>query len=126
MIEDFGCPPARRDFPHRRRGPTRGAGRLNVLAVGVIGFVAAVVGDNIGFAIGITAAARWSCAEAATCASPGNGWTRPTFSSNGTAPGSSPSVPPRDRDEALWVLRAAVVAGVDHIDTAQYYGAPAP
>ena len=31
--------------------------------------------------------------------------------------------PPRDRDEALRVLRAAVAAGVDHIDTAQYYGA---
>ena len=30
--------------------------------------------------------------------------------------------PPRDRDEALRVLRAAVDAGVDHIDTAQYYG----
>jgi pyridoxine 4-dehydrogenase len=30
--------------------------------------------------------------------------------------------PPRDRDEALLVLRAAVAAGVDHIDTAQYYG----
>jgi pyridoxine 4-dehydrogenase len=31
--------------------------------------------------------------------------------------------PPRDREEALRVLRAAVAAGVDHIDTAQYYGA---
>jgi pyridoxine 4-dehydrogenase len=31
--------------------------------------------------------------------------------------------PPRDRAEALRVLRAAVAAGVDHIDTAQYYGA---
>jgi pyridoxine 4-dehydrogenase len=31
--------------------------------------------------------------------------------------------PSRDRDEALRVLRAAVEAGVDHIDTAQYYGA---
>jgi aryl-alcohol dehydrogenase-like predicted oxidoreductase len=30
--------------------------------------------------------------------------------------------PPRDRDEALRVLRAAVDAGVDHIDTAQFYG----
>src|SRR5260370_31748901 len=30
--------------------------------------------------------------------------------------------PPRDRDEALRVLRAAVDGGVDHIDTAQYYG----
>ena len=31
--------------------------------------------------------------------------------------------PPRDRDKALRVLRAAVEAGVDHIDTAQFYGA---
>ena len=31
--------------------------------------------------------------------------------------------PPRDRDEALRVLRAAVDAGVDHVDTAQFYGA---
>jgi len=30
--------------------------------------------------------------------------------------------PPRDRDEAIAVLGAAVDAGVDHIDTAQYYG----
>ncbi|GAC1611821.1 MAG: oxidoreductase [Mycobacteriales bacterium] len=30
--------------------------------------------------------------------------------------------PPRDRPEALRVLRAAADAGVDHIDTAQYYG----
>ena len=29
----------------------------------------------------------------------------------------------RDRDEALQVLRAAVAVGVDHIDTAQFYGA---
>ena len=31
--------------------------------------------------------------------------------------------PPRDREEALRVLRAAIAAGVDHIDTAQFYGA---
>ena len=30
--------------------------------------------------------------------------------------------PPRDRDEAISVLRAAIDAGIDHIDTAQYYG----
>lgn len=30
--------------------------------------------------------------------------------------------PPRDRDAALAVLRAAVAAGVDHIDTSDYYG----
>ena len=51
LIEDFGVP-----VP----GETiliaaaifAGAGRLNIVAVGVVGFVAAVVGDNIGFAIG--------------------------------------------------------------------------
>ena len=31
--------------------------------------------------------------------------------------------PPPDRASAIGVLRAAVAAGVDHIDTAQYYGA---
>ena len=30
--------------------------------------------------------------------------------------------PPRDRDEALAVLRRAVELGVEHIDTAQFYG----
>ena len=30
--------------------------------------------------------------------------------------------PPRDRDVAIAVLRAAVEAGVDHIDTSDYYG----
>jgi membrane protein DedA with SNARE-associated domain len=51
MIEDFGIP-----VP----GETiliaaaifAGAGRLNIVAVGVIAFVAALLGDNIGFAIG--------------------------------------------------------------------------
>ena len=51
MLEDFGVP-----VP----GETiliaaaifAGAGRLNVVLVGVVGFVAAIIGDNIGFAIG--------------------------------------------------------------------------
>ena len=51
LVEDFGIP-----VP----GETiliaaaifAGAGRLNVVAVAIVGFVAAVVGDNIGFAIG--------------------------------------------------------------------------
>jgi pyridoxine 4-dehydrogenase len=30
--------------------------------------------------------------------------------------------PPDDHDEAIAVLRAAVGAGVDHIDTSHYYG----
>ena len=51
MVEDFGVP-----VP----GETiliaaaifAGAGRLNVVLVGLVGFVAAIIGDNIGFAIG--------------------------------------------------------------------------
>src|SRR5215217_1741430 len=30
--------------------------------------------------------------------------------------------PPKDRDGALAVLRAAIAAGVDHIDTSDFYG----
>ena len=37
-------------------------------------------------------------------------------------PGPGVSGPPRDRDEAIAVLRRAVELGVNHIDTAQYYG----
>src|SRR6266699_2098775 len=37
-------------------------------------------------------------------------------------PGPGVFGPPRDHDEALAVLRRAVALGVDHIDTAQYYG----
>ena len=37
---------------------------------------------------------------------------------------SGPGVfgPPRDRDGALAVLREAVAAGIDHIDTSDFYG----
>ena len=37
-------------------------------------------------------------------------------------PGPGVWGPPRDRDAALAVLRRAVELGVNHIDTAQYYG----
>ncbi len=37
-------------------------------------------------------------------------------------PGPGVSGPPRDRDEALALLRRAIELGVNHIDTAQYYG----
>ncbi|HEU0101599.1 MAG TPA: oxidoreductase [Mycobacteriales bacterium] len=37
-------------------------------------------------------------------------------------PGRGVMGPPRDRGQALSVLRRAVELGVDHIDTAQYYG----
>jgi pyridoxine 4-dehydrogenase len=37
-------------------------------------------------------------------------------------PGPGVSGPPRDHDAAIGVLRRAVELGVDHIDTAQFYG----
>src|SRR3954465_13250610 len=37
-------------------------------------------------------------------------------------PGPGVFGPPRDRDTAIAVIRRAVELGVDHIDTAQYYG----
>src|SRR3954463_5491417 len=37
-------------------------------------------------------------------------------------PGPGVFGPPRDHDEAVAVLRRAVELGVNHIDTAQYYG----
>ncbi len=37
-------------------------------------------------------------------------------------PGPGVMGPPRDHDEAIGVLRRAVEAGVNHIDTAQFYG----
>lgn len=37
-------------------------------------------------------------------------------------PGPGVMGPPRDRDVAIAVLRRAVALGVDHIDTAQFYG----
>jgi pyridoxine 4-dehydrogenase len=41
------------------------------------------------------------------------------------APCSLPAPgPPKDRDAALAVLRAAVAQGVNHIDTSDYYGPP--
>jgi membrane protein DedA with SNARE-associated domain len=51
MIEDFGVPVPGETILIAA-AVYAGAGRLNVLAVAIIGFVAAVVGDNIGFAIG--------------------------------------------------------------------------
>jgi membrane protein DedA with SNARE-associated domain len=51
MIEDFGVPVPGETILIAA-AVYAGTGRLNVLAVGVIGFVAAVAGDNIGFAIG--------------------------------------------------------------------------
>ena len=51
MVEDFGIP-VPGEAVLIAASVYAGAGRLNVVAVGVVGFAAAVTGDNIGFAIG--------------------------------------------------------------------------
>ena len=51
MIEDFGVPVPGESILIAAAAYA-GAGRLNIVAVGVTGFVAAVIGDNIGYAIG--------------------------------------------------------------------------
>jgi membrane protein DedA with SNARE-associated domain len=51
LIEDFGIP-VPGETVLIAGAVLAGYGRLNIVAVGVIGFLAAVVGDNIGYAIG--------------------------------------------------------------------------
>lgn len=51
LVEDFGVP-APGETVLIAAAIYAGAGQLNIVAVGLIGFVAAVLGDNIGFAIG--------------------------------------------------------------------------
>jgi membrane protein DedA with SNARE-associated domain len=51
FIEDFGVP-APGETVLIAASVYAGAGRLNIVAVGVIGFAAAVLGDNTGYAIG--------------------------------------------------------------------------
>jgi membrane protein DedA with SNARE-associated domain len=51
LLEDFGIP-VPGETVLIAGAVYAGSGRLNVVAVGVVGFAAAVVGDNIGYAIG--------------------------------------------------------------------------
>jgi membrane protein DedA with SNARE-associated domain len=51
MVEDFGIPVPGETILIAA-SVYAGSGRLNVVAVALIGFAAAVIGDNIGFAIG--------------------------------------------------------------------------
>src|SRR5882757_1431453 len=50
-LEDFGVPSPGETILIAASGYA-GAGRLNIVAVGLIGFAAAVLGDNVGYAIG--------------------------------------------------------------------------
>ena len=51
FLEDFGIP-SPGETVLIAASVYAGAGRLNIVAVGVIGFAAAVLGDNVGYAIG--------------------------------------------------------------------------
>src|SRR5215510_8312757 len=51
LVEDFGVP-APGETILIAASVYAGAGRLNIVAVGVIGVLAAIVGDNIGYVIG--------------------------------------------------------------------------
>lgn len=51
LVEDFGVP-APGEAILVAAGVYAGAGRLNVVAVGLIAFVAAIVGDNVGYLVG--------------------------------------------------------------------------
>jgi membrane protein DedA with SNARE-associated domain len=51
LVEDFGVP-APGETMLIAAGVYAGAGQLNVVAVGLIAFVAAIVGDNIGYLVG--------------------------------------------------------------------------
>ena len=51
FVEDFGVP-APGETVLIAASVYAGTGRLNIVAVGAIGFIAAVLGDNVGFAIG--------------------------------------------------------------------------
>ena len=51
FVEDFGVP-SPGETVLIAASVYAGAGRLNIVAVGVIGFAAAVLGDNVGYAIG--------------------------------------------------------------------------
>jgi membrane protein DedA with SNARE-associated domain len=51
LVEDFGIP-VPGETVLIAGAVYAGSGRLNIIEVGVVGFIAAVVGDNIGYAIG--------------------------------------------------------------------------
>ena len=51
LLEDFGIP-VPGETVLIAAAVYAGSGRLNIVAVGVIGFIAAIIGDNIGYAIG--------------------------------------------------------------------------
>ena len=51
LLEDFGVP-VPGETVLIAGAVFAGSGQLNIVAVGVVGFIAAVVGDNIGYAIG--------------------------------------------------------------------------
>ena len=89
LLEDFGVPVPGETILIAA-AVYAGAGRLNVVGLAAIAFVAAVVGDNIGFAIGHFGGAGSCCGGVITCSSPPSGCAMPRSSSPATAARSSP------------------------------------
>ena len=78
MLEDFGIP-VPGETVLIAASVYACAGRLNVVAVGVVAFIAAVTGDNIGFAIGYFGGrALAACAASAPSGRPSAGRRTPT------------------------------------------------
>jgi membrane protein DedA with SNARE-associated domain len=147
MIEDFGIP-VPGETVLIAAAVYAGAGRLNVAAVGVIGFAAAVIGDNIGFAIGHfggrALVLRWGrCVRltgerldkarpSSTVTAPGSSRSRASSRCSGRPSGSSPaspactgcaSWPSTPLGAALWAgtwVSLGYLAG-SHIDTIYHY-----
>jgi len=90
FLEDFGVP-APGETILIAAAVYAGAGQLNIVAVVLIGFVAAVAGDNVGFAIGRFGGRALVLRFGRYVSSPRTGWPRPRRSSPATAGRSSRS-----------------------------------
>ena len=90
FVEDFGVPVPGETILIAA-AVYAGAGRLNVVVVFLLGLVAAVLGDNLGYIIGRKAGRAAVLRWGSTCCSPPSGSTPLKGSSPGTAARSSPS-----------------------------------
>lgn len=89
FVEDFGVP-APGETVLIAASVYAGAGRLNIVAVGVVGFAAAVLGDNTGYAIG-RFGGRTLVLRGWSTPSPGPGRRRPGARTGGTRCATSPA-----------------------------------
>jgi membrane protein DedA with SNARE-associated domain len=89
-----------------------GAGRLNIVAVGLVAVIAAVAGDNIGYAVGFFGGRALVLRFGKYVGLPVRGWTRPRVSSTssltrwalscGSVPGRQPATLAGDHITAIY------------------------